>query len=279
MANMASKVRFPVDILTYLEAEGSGAHVATAGSAALSLDELASYWDDGELAFNQQVAVAINVLVMAFVNEPAVNILTLAANAADGETVTIGTKVYTFQDTLTDVDGNVHVGAAATDSIDNLIGAITLSSGVAGTDYALSMSVHPDVTAAAGAGDTMDVTALVGGTAGNAIAVAESGGDIVWTTSTTFLVGGLDDSDEVYTFAVQVDSEEAFGDDPIVISEFTLADFTNGASAVGNYVLAFTREQVVEMDPDAAWVRMLLTIAGSAPSATYNSRVVPFPSN
>ena len=274
MANMASKIRFPVDILSYFEAEGSGAHVATAGSAALSLDALASYWDAGERGFNQQVGVAINVSAMDFVNTPAANILTLTANILDTETVTIGTKVYTFQTTLTDVDGNVQLGGSASLTLDNFIAAITLT-GTPGTDYALSMTVHPDVTAAAGAADTMDVTALVGGTDGNAIVVAETivtGG--VWTTDISTLVGGLDDSDEVYTFAVQVDSEEAFGDTPVIVSEFALSGLTNGASSVGNYVLAFTRDMIDELDPDSTHVRVLLTIAGSAPTATYNARAV-----
>ena len=99
--------------------------------------------------------------------------LTLTGNAVDTETVTIGTKTYTFQATLTDVDGNVLIGATASDSLDNLIAAITLGAG-AGTLYATSTTLHPTVTAAAGAGDTMDVTAKVQGTAGNAIATTET---------------------------------------------------------------------------------------------------------
>ena len=47
---------------------------------------------------------------------------------ADGDDVTIGSKTYTFQDTLTDVDGNVHVGASDSDSLDNLIDATKLGS-------------------------------------------------------------------------------------------------------------------------------------------------------
>lgn len=99
--------------------------------------------------------------------------LTLGANAADTETVTIGGKVYTFQAALTNVNGNVKIGATASDSIDNLIAAITLGAG-AGVTYAAAMTVHPTVTAAAGAGDTMTVTAVASGTAGNAIATTET---------------------------------------------------------------------------------------------------------
>ncbi len=82
--------------------------------------------------------------------------LTLTGLPLDTETVVIGSKTYTWQDTLTDVDGNVHIAGDASDSIDNLIAAINLGAG-AGTDYALSMTAGNDVVAAAGAGDTMSL--------------------------------------------------------------------------------------------------------------------------
>jgi len=86
-----------------------------------------------------------------------VGTLTLTGNAGDTQTVTIGAKVYTFQTTLTDVDGNVKIGAAATDSIDNLVAAINLAAG-AGTTYAASMAANAiDTVAAVGAGDTMSL--------------------------------------------------------------------------------------------------------------------------
>lgn len=99
--------------------------------------------------------------------------LTLVANPTDGDTVTIGTKTYTLQDTLTNTNGNVKIGATASDTLDNLIAAINLAAG-AGTTYAAATTVHPTVTAAAGAGDTMTVTAKSTGTAGNAIATTET---------------------------------------------------------------------------------------------------------
>ena len=107
---------------------------------------------------------------------------------ANTNTVTIDGKVYTFQDTLTDVDGNVHVGATDSDSLDNLIDAINLGPG-AGTDYATSMTLHSTVGAAAGAGDTMDVIAKVAGLAGNVATISTLGaGDFAAAT----LLGGLD---------------------------------------------------------------------------------------
>ncbi len=103
----------------------------------------------------------------------ATGILTLSGNAVDTETVTIDAKVYTFQDTLTDVDGNVHIGATASDSIDNLIDAINLGAG-AGVDYATSMTLHPTISAAAGAGDTLDASAKIKGSDANTIVTTET---------------------------------------------------------------------------------------------------------
>lgn len=103
----------------------------------------------------------------------ATEILTLTGQPLDTETVTVGGKTYTFQTSLTDVDGNVLIGASESDSLDNLIAAINLDAG-AGTTYATSTTEQTDVDAVAGVGDTLDVTAQVGGTAGNSLASTET---------------------------------------------------------------------------------------------------------
>lgn len=95
--------------------------------------------------------------------------LTFGANPLDTETVTIDARVYTFQTVLTNADGNVLIGATASDSLDNLIAAITLGAG-SGTTYAAATTLHATVTAAVGAGDTMVATAKTSGTGGNSIA-------------------------------------------------------------------------------------------------------------
>lgn len=133
-------------------------------------------------------------------DEFAGEVLTLTGNILNTQTVTIGVKVYTFQDTLTDVDGNVHIGATASDTIDNLIAAINLGAG-AGTDYATSMTLHPTVSAAAGAGDTMDATAKLGGTAGNSIATTETSGTASWGDTT--MSGGVDNAENVFIVQTQ----------------------------------------------------------------------------
>lgn len=130
---------------------------------------------------------SVRLTVDTYADDAAVGTLTGTANFADGETVTIGTKVYTFQDTLTDVDGNVHVGADLEASCDNLRAAINLDP-TAGTDYALSMTEHPDVSGTDTA-TTVVATAKVGGAVGNAIATTETGANASWGAVT--LEGGV----------------------------------------------------------------------------------------
>jgi hypothetical protein len=114
--------------------------------------------------------------------------LTNTANYADTETVTTGTKIYQFQTVLTNVDGNVLIGATASDSLDNLIAAINLGAG-SGTLYAAATTANTFVSAVAGAGDTLVATALVGGTAGNTIATTETSANASWGAAT--LLGGV----------------------------------------------------------------------------------------
>ena len=113
--------------------------------------------------------------------------LTFTGNPANTETVVIGSKTYTFQTSLTDVDGNVLIGATASDSLDNLIAAINLDAG-AGTLYANSMTINSDVSAAAGPGDTMDVTAKKAGETANSVATTTTVTGGSWGGAT--LAGG-----------------------------------------------------------------------------------------
>ncbi len=116
--------------------------------------------------------------------------LTLVSLPLEAETVTIGTTVYKFTATVTD-PGDVLIGATASDTIDNLIAAITAGAGE-GTAYGTGTVAHTSVTAAVGAGDTMVVTALVAGVAANVIALADGMTDAgnIWGAAN--LAGGLD---------------------------------------------------------------------------------------
>lgn len=166
--------------------------VPTVNSKKRSMMDLNTDLDDIEekrLLFRTQVLTDISVPAEA----SATGTLTLNSNILDTETVTIDTKTYTFQDTLTEADGNVHIGDTASDTLDNFIAAINLSGGTAGVDYASAMTEHPTCSAAAGAGDTMDVTAETSGTAGNTIATTETIVDVLSVWGGATLSGGAGD--------------------------------------------------------------------------------------
>lgn len=148
-------------------------------------------WDlERQRILRRREVIGADIAVPACV--AATGVLTLAANPGNNETVTIDTKTYTFQTVLTDVDGNVLIGATASDSIDNLIAAITLGAG-SGTLYAASTTLHPTATAAAGAGDTMDATAKTSGTGGNSIATTETLAAVGSQWAAATLTGGAGD--------------------------------------------------------------------------------------
>jgi len=123
-------------------------------------------------------------------------LLTFTDQPADTETVTIGAKTYTFQDTLTNVDGNVAIGASLSASISNLIAAVNLGSG-AGTAYAAAMTLNASASAFTDIPNTIRFLAKVPGTAGNTIASTETVTDASFE-ATTF-AGGVDGETGGYT--------------------------------------------------------------------------------
>ncbi|KND49811.1 MAG: hypothetical protein AB203_01840 [Parcubacteria bacterium C7867-008] len=99
--------------------------------------------------------------------------LSIPVNPINGETITIGSRVYTFQDTLTNSDGNVKIGGSAIETQANLVAAVNLI-GTPGTQYALATKVNEDVTIDTFVGNNAVVTAKTAGVVGNSIATTET---------------------------------------------------------------------------------------------------------
>lgn len=115
-----------------------------------------------------------------------------ATNVSNNDTVTIGSKVYTFQTTLTNVDGNVKIGTTAALSLTNLFNAINyaVGFGVPGTDFATAMTANTQVRASNPSSTTLYVRAKTAGTAGNSIATTKSAAQLTWGAAT--LAGGAE---------------------------------------------------------------------------------------
>jgi hypothetical protein len=119
----------------------------------------------------------------------ATGVLTFAGQPANGNTVTIGLKTYTFQSVLTNVDGNVAIAGTVALTILNLVNAINVNQvGVRGVDYATATTRNGDVTALATA-TTAALTAQTSGTTGNIVVTTAVGANLSFGSAT--LVGGV----------------------------------------------------------------------------------------
>lgn len=120
-------------------------------------------------------------------------------NVSDGDTVTIGTIVYRFKNTMA-AAYDVKIGADAATSLDNLKAAIN-ASGTPGTEYFAGTLAHPTVTATTNTDTTQVVQAIAYGTAGNSIASTETSSHLSWGAAT--LASGAEGS----AFDITVSSE------------------------------------------------------------------------
>mgnify|MGYP003393437605 CR=1 FL=1 len=96
--------------------------------------------------------------------------LTLQNQPSVGETITLGTKTYSFVASLvTNTDGQIVIGATVAATRANIMAAVNLS-GLPGSQYATATSLNGDVEVTSISGNDIFFTAKVGGTAGNSIA-------------------------------------------------------------------------------------------------------------
>jgi len=119
----------------------------------------------------------------------ATNILTLGGNPTDGQTVTIGSQVYTFKTALT-TGYQVLIGASISASLHNLAQAINGGTG-AGTLYSSDIAANPNVQSQELPSPQMEILANTAGSAGNSIGPCSTNiPSSVWAT--TNLSGGAD---------------------------------------------------------------------------------------
>lgn len=117
--------------------------------------------------------------------------LTLNSNPSDGDTVTLGTKTYTFKTALTPTANEVLIGADLQESLENLAQA-TLAVTGAGSLYAAATvandAAYMEVTSPADG--TSVATAIAPGVIGNSIATTETFTDGASVWGATTLEGG-----------------------------------------------------------------------------------------
>lgn len=128
--------------------------------------------------------------VTALTEAKAAATLTLSGNAANGERVTVEGRTYVFRTALSvpSVEEEVLIGTDAEESIDNLVAAINGAAGE-GTLYGQFTTPHRKVDAAKASSSTMTVTAKRVGAYANKYSVSETMGSGAWGSA--FLTGGV----------------------------------------------------------------------------------------
>lgn len=192
--------------------------------------------------------------------------LTLAENAADTNTVTIGSHVYTFQTSLVDEPDNVLIGANASDSIDNLIAAINGAAGE-GTTYGTGTVTNTDVTAAVGAGDTLDATAILAGTVGNNVATTDTlAGASAWGSAT--LTGGTNDVSVTIDNLIAAINLGAGSGTKYAASMTANSNTSSAIQGAGDTMTLFTDEAIAttETSAQASWGGALSVLGAGARS-------------
>lgn len=172
---------------TYRDEGQKAQNVLRVASAGINAQTVVIGADVYELATRDDLAVTAGRIVVdlhAGATVKAKGKLTFTGQPSDAETEVIGGKTYTYQTTLTNVDGHVQIGASAEATIDNLVAAINRTTALAGTSYAAATVKHTTVTAVKSGTDKCIIIAIVGGTAGNAITLVDNATNVARDAAT-----------------------------------------------------------------------------------------------
>lgn len=176
----------------------STASVAVSGTVQLTATVWPSFADDNSVSFASSHTGIATVNSSGLVTGVAVNtkatatVTSDATNVSDGETLTLGTQVYRFKDTMA-AAYDVKIGASAAATLDNLKAAVN-ASGTPGTEYFAGTLVHPTIEATTNTDTTQLFRALTGGSGGNSLAVSETSAHLTFGVGVTAMSGGFDDT-------------------------------------------------------------------------------------
>lgn len=162
--------------------------------------------------------------------------LTTTDQPDDLDEITIGDATYIFDiTTLNNLPYHVLIAASTTLTLDNLIAAIN-NTGTEGTDYGTLTPQNGQVSAAAGAGDTVDLTARVAGARGNEIrttgGIGGGFGGQSWSEATfgaDALTGGSGNPEDTLSLPTVVQDGLSFDDGDTALLQFTVPqDYAEG---------------------------------------------------
>lgn len=140
---------------TFVVEDGTG---LSAANSYLSVADADQYNDD----HNEDVL---------WVDSKASGNLHLAVQPSDGDTVLVDAKTFTFQTTLTDVDGNIKIGSTLAFTQANFRAAVNNDIDLAEDDSSIAdaTTIHPTVTTTGITSNNVALEAITPGIAGNSI--------------------------------------------------------------------------------------------------------------
>ncbi len=192
---------------------------------------------------------------------PATNVLQATANFANGETVTIGAKTYTFNTVLGGAN-SILIGATTVDSLTNLQDAVNAGPGI-GVRYGAGTTQNASAGAALGPTvSDLTLTATTAGAAGNSIVSTETAANAAFLQGATFTGGADIPSPSEYTMSTlpptttgiralflvdlsYVPSDNATLQKSLVVSGVAAAGAANPLSTTPTY-----KGDVFEQDPN-----------------------------
>lgn len=130
----------------------------------------------------EQRVVSLEKNATTVTGASATTTLTSTGVAGNNETMTIGGRVYTFKTALTGAADEILIGAAATNTLDNIKDAInrTSVSGSPGTTYGAGTTVNEQVSGGAKNATTLVLTALYP-SIGNTVVTTETMANFAFT--------------------------------------------------------------------------------------------------
>lgn len=151
-----------------------------------STGSVASAYTQDTLFSRNQMTATFGTSIANATSTKASSTFTSTGTAANLETLTIGNQVYTLVTALSNngyTPYEILIGAAATNTLDNIRSAINGLAG-AGTTYGIGTNANTQVIATTKTATTLLVTAIVGGVAGNSIATTKTTANFAWTGAT-----------------------------------------------------------------------------------------------
>jgi len=170
------------------EIDRIGANTTFNGTAVFAATATDVYISDSTAGGSSTIAVTTGLVSALAIGlgANASNVLSAIGNAAVGDTVTIGTQVYTFA-AAAGAANTVAIGASVSATLANLAAAVNGGPG-AGVAYGTGTTANVDASAVAAA-STVTFTAKVSGAGGNAIVSTEVAANFGFSNAGTFTGG------------------------------------------------------------------------------------------